>query len=201
MRGRVEQEPVMRTSLAAAAVLLALGGAGAVQGQPAEAPSPKPEGPYLSAWQVKSMQERDFEARLHYLRLVRGNPERRQIALTFDDGPHLRSTNRLLDILKEYHVPATFFVVGTMVDKHPELVQREAAEGHEVALRLAARGRRGLGAARGGGGTRPPFMVPGRPAARDSTRRALPRYSRTQSGLHSHAGPAEGLASPRPPQR
>jgi peptidoglycan/xylan/chitin deacetylase (PgdA/CDA1 family) len=94
---------------------------------------PKPEGPYLTAYQIKAMQERDFEQHLHYARLVRGNPAKHELALTFDDGPHESTTPRLLDILKANGVKATFFVVGTMVDKHPELVQREEAEGHEVA--------------------------------------------------------------------
>jgi peptidoglycan/xylan/chitin deacetylase (PgdA/CDA1 family) len=95
--------------------------------------SPHPEGPYLTSYQIKAMQERDFEQRLHYARLVRGNPARHELALTFDDGPHISTTPRLLDILKQHDVKATFFVVGKMVDLHPELVQREAAEGHEVA--------------------------------------------------------------------
>lgn len=55
------------------------------------------------------------------------------IALTFDAGPSEHSA-RLLDILKEKHVPATFFLLGKRhIAKYPELVKRMAAEGHEVA--------------------------------------------------------------------
>ncbi|MEV6021877.1 polysaccharide deacetylase family protein [Streptomyces sp. NPDC052036] len=55
------------------------------------------------------------------------------IALTFDAGPSENSA-RLLDILKEKKVPATFFLLGKRhIEKYPELVKRMAAEGHEVA--------------------------------------------------------------------
>lgn len=55
------------------------------------------------------------------------------IALTFDAGPSENSA-RLLDILKEKRVPATFFLLGKRhIEKYPELVERMAAEGHEVA--------------------------------------------------------------------
>jgi peptidoglycan/xylan/chitin deacetylase (PgdA/CDA1 family) len=55
------------------------------------------------------------------------------IALTFDAGPSENSP-RLLDILKEKQVPATFFLLGERhIEKYPELVRRMADEGHEVA--------------------------------------------------------------------
>lgn len=55
------------------------------------------------------------------------------IALTFDAGPG-QYTPRLLDILKEEKVHATFFLLGkNHVKKHPDMVRRLAAEGHEVA--------------------------------------------------------------------
>ncbi|BFO16676.1 polysaccharide deacetylase family protein [Streptomyces sp. KM77-8] len=55
------------------------------------------------------------------------------IALTFDAGPSEHSA-RLLDILKEEQVPATFFLLGKRhIDTYPELVKRMADEGHEVA--------------------------------------------------------------------
>ncbi|MFD5156863.1 polysaccharide deacetylase family protein [Streptomyces hawaiiensis] len=55
------------------------------------------------------------------------------IALTFDAGPSEHSA-RLLDILKEKQVPATFFLLGERhIEKYPELVRRMADEGHEVA--------------------------------------------------------------------
>jgi peptidoglycan/xylan/chitin deacetylase (PgdA/CDA1 family)/spore germination protein YaaH/GT2 family glycosyltransferase len=55
-----------------------------------------------------------------------------EVALTFDDGPDPRWTPKLLDILKQYHAPATFFVIGENMQRNPELVKREVDEGHEV---------------------------------------------------------------------
>ena len=56
----------------------------------------------------------------------------KRIALTFDDGPHPRYTPEILDILAEFGVEATFFVVGTNAENYPELIRRELREGHEV---------------------------------------------------------------------
>ena len=53
--------------------------------------------------------------------------------LTFDDGPTLRATGKILDILKEENVKASFFVIGKYVAKHPELVKRAYDEGHYIA--------------------------------------------------------------------
>lgn len=53
--------------------------------------------------------------------------------LTFDDGPTLRATPRVLDILKEENVKATFFVIGKYVKNHPDLVKRAYDEGHFIA--------------------------------------------------------------------
>jgi len=55
------------------------------------------------------------------------------IAMTFDDGPHAILTPKLLDILKQRHIHATFFVLGQLVKEHPEIVERAVAEGHEIA--------------------------------------------------------------------
>lgn len=52
-------------------------------------------------------------------------------ALTFDDGPSL-NTPQLLDMLNEYGIPATFFLLGKQAERYPALVQRIVAEGHEV---------------------------------------------------------------------
>ncbi len=58
---------------------------------------------------------------------------KKRVALTFDDGPHYKYTEEILDILKKYDVRATFFTVGTNAERFPELIQRELCEGHEVA--------------------------------------------------------------------
>jgi peptidoglycan/xylan/chitin deacetylase (PgdA/CDA1 family) len=54
------------------------------------------------------------------------------IAMTFDDGPHKTNTPRLLDMLKERHIHATFFLVGENVVENQEIVKRILAEGHEL---------------------------------------------------------------------
>ncbi|MFF7751941.1 bifunctional polysaccharide deacetylase/glycosyltransferase family 2 protein [Streptomyces sp. NPDC007971] len=58
----------------------------------------------------------------------------RTVALTFDDGPDPVWTPRILDVLRRNHVHATFFVVGTQVVAHPELVRRIVAEGHQIGI-------------------------------------------------------------------
>ncbi|MEP6669375.1 MAG: polysaccharide deacetylase family protein [Chthoniobacter sp.] len=55
------------------------------------------------------------------------------IAMTFDDGPSGPNTPRLLDMLKERKIHATFFFVGQCVEEYPDIVKRIVAEGHEVA--------------------------------------------------------------------
>jgi peptidoglycan/xylan/chitin deacetylase (PgdA/CDA1 family) len=54
------------------------------------------------------------------------------LALTFDDGPDPASTPELLDALARHGMRATFFLVGSRAARHPELVARIAAEGHEI---------------------------------------------------------------------
>lgn len=61
-----------------------------------------------------------------------GDPRVPEICLTFDDGPTPAVADRLLRILQRHRVPAAFFVVGTSVKKHPDVVRRMLAEGHEV---------------------------------------------------------------------
>src|SRR5450432_666000 len=54
------------------------------------------------------------------------------IALTFDDGPHATLTPKLLDLLKERNIKATFFVIGKNAAEYPDILKRTAAEGHEI---------------------------------------------------------------------
>lgn len=64
--------------------------------------------------------------------LARGPAGRPRAALTFDDGPG-PSTPDVLDALAREGVRATFFVLGRQVERHPEIVRRIAAEGHQLA--------------------------------------------------------------------
>jgi peptidoglycan-N-acetylglucosamine deacetylase len=59
------------------------------------------------------------------------------LALTFDDGPHPTHTPRLLDILKQRNVKATFYVIGSNAKRYPEIMRRIVGEGHEVANHTA----------------------------------------------------------------
>jgi peptidoglycan/xylan/chitin deacetylase (PgdA/CDA1 family) len=62
--------------------------------------------------------------------ICRGNPEKRLVALTFDDGPDARSTPALLDVLRQHDVEAAFFVIGQKVELEPHLANRILREGH-----------------------------------------------------------------------
>ena len=54
------------------------------------------------------------------------------VALTFDDGPTPGFTDRVLDTLQRHNSHASFFLIGTQVRRHPELVRRIIAEGHTI---------------------------------------------------------------------
>lgn len=64
--------------------------------------------------------------------LYKANTDRKVIALTFDDGPDLRFTPYVLDVLNMYDVKATFFLIGTRVEKYPEVAKRIRKEGHQI---------------------------------------------------------------------
>jgi biofilm PGA synthesis N-glycosyltransferase PgaC len=66
----------------------------------------------------------------HYAIEWYGHPADHQLALTFDDGPDVRNTPQILDILSREHVQATFFVIGNNIIHYPELFQRTIREGH-----------------------------------------------------------------------
>ena len=58
--------------------------------------------------------------------------QKKQIALTFDDGPHPTLTPRILEILARYNIPATFFMVGQNVLNYPDAARAVIEAGHEV---------------------------------------------------------------------
>lgn len=58
---------------------------------------------------------------------------KKYITLTFDDGPNAQTTPRLLNILKENGVTATFFIVGSSVKGNEKILKRMVKEGHELA--------------------------------------------------------------------
>ncbi|HEY3412642.1 MAG TPA: polysaccharide deacetylase family protein [Armatimonadota bacterium] len=91
-------------------------------------------------------QERDLQTDLYILsqqrpgkkeagsgdKLYWGNRGRKEIALTFDDGPHPMFVPLILRILAQHHAKATFFVIGEMAERYPDMVLAEAAAGHQV---------------------------------------------------------------------
>lgn len=60
--------------------------------------------------------------------------EPKTMYLTFDDGPSAENTGKVLDILKERGIKATFFLVGENARKHPEVVKRIVEEGHTIGI-------------------------------------------------------------------
>ena len=65
--------------------------------------------------------------------LSRFETDRREVWLTFDDGPDPDDTPRILDLLDQHHARATFFLIGERAVRHPELVAEIARRGHEIA--------------------------------------------------------------------
>ncbi|MDU8945953.1 polysaccharide deacetylase family protein [Ovoidimarina sediminis] len=77
----------------------------------------------------------------HYVALPReftvalsGTLPDNSVILTFDDGPSRTYTPKILDILKDYRVPAVFFVVGSRVQNSPDIARRIVEEGHELGV-------------------------------------------------------------------
>ncbi|TAM79103.1 MAG: polysaccharide deacetylase family protein [Acidobacteria bacterium] len=62
----------------------------------------------------------------------RGPAESRSVVLTFDDGPSSPFTERILDILAEHKISATFFICGKNVESYPEIACRLVREGHTI---------------------------------------------------------------------
>ena len=61
------------------------------------------------------------------------NSKEKVAYLTFDDGPTIKATPKILDILKDKNVKATFFVLGKNVKSHPEIVKKAYEAGHYIA--------------------------------------------------------------------
>ena len=68
-----------------------------------------------------------------YKKLIELYPNEKIAFLTFDDGPNISVTPKVLDILKEENIKASFFVIGKCVDANPEITKRAYDEGHYIA--------------------------------------------------------------------
>ena len=62
--------------------------------------------------------------------LCRRNTTERKLAITFDDGPHGERSEEILMILREYECKASFFLIGSQAEKHPEILKMMLEDGH-----------------------------------------------------------------------
>lgn len=81
----------------------------------------------LTAWGSFSIQRNYFLQAIHHNSSI----QEPVMALTFDDGPH-PNTEKVLDLLKQYQMKATFFCIGKEIQKYPEIARRIIAEGHVI---------------------------------------------------------------------
>ena len=106
---------------------------------PTPSPSPEPTGRALRAWNVTQARraflaahppaDGDIDAAMKDLAI---DPEKKLVALTFDDGPSNKNTNRILDVLEKYHSRATFFVIGKRIADRTEVIARAINLGCEI---------------------------------------------------------------------
>ena len=148
--------------------------------------------------------------------IARGPRDRPRAALTFDDGPGPPSTPAVLDALAEAGARATFFVLGRQAERHPELVRRIVADGHQLASHgydhgiLIFRGaghvedqlRRSERAAEAAGGGRDVASVPSapripRPRHHARARRAGYRMAAWTRGVFDSADPGAAAIARR----
>lgn len=64
--------------------------------------------------------------------VLRGSLNENKVALTFDDGPDIRFTPQVLNVLNKYKIKATFFLMGARAAEHSVIVRRMHAEGHVI---------------------------------------------------------------------
>ena len=88
--------------------------------------------PVYDALGVWDRQEKNLPMSLPEIKPFEPAPSEQIVYLTFDDGPDDKNTPAILDILKENQVPATFYVLGEMVEKNPEVLKRIFEEGHAI---------------------------------------------------------------------
>ncbi len=74
----------------------------------------------------------EFKSLPEPYRVARYGFSKKQLAMTFDDGPDPEWTPKILDVLKREHVPGAFFLIGIQAEKFSSLTQRIYREGHEI---------------------------------------------------------------------
>lgn len=73
-----------------------------------------------------------IQAGIYLKAFCRKNTEEKIVALTFDDGPHPLQTSKVLDVLKERNLPATFFCIGKQIKGNENILHRMINEGHSL---------------------------------------------------------------------
>jgi peptidoglycan/xylan/chitin deacetylase (PgdA/CDA1 family) len=116
---------VWRALAFAGLIIIAIGIAAA---RGAECPNPNA----LGTSRVLTVDPQDFP-RIGTIQYSRSLPlEDHEVVLTFDDGPLPPYSNRVLDVLAEHCVKATYFIIGRMARGYPDLLKRIRAEGHTI---------------------------------------------------------------------
>jgi len=73
-----------------------------------------------------------LQSKFSDIMMYKSHTSKKVVALTFDDGPDERFTPPILDVLNKYNITATFFLLGTRVEKYPNVANRIVQEGHDI---------------------------------------------------------------------
>ncbi len=87
----------------------------------------------LPEYQVRRCVRPDGTPSADYFEIYPPQAGDKVVYLTFDDGPSAKVTPQILDILKQYNVKATFFIIAKNAEQYPDTVKRAADEGHTIA--------------------------------------------------------------------
>lgn len=74
----------------------------------------------------------NLDSQYYIKSLFHGSPQKKTVAITFDDGPIPGKTEQVLDILDKHSIKATFFCIGKMVKENPELLRKIHQHGHLI---------------------------------------------------------------------
>lgn len=86
----------------------------------------------LQPWFIELCCHRPLRQSIFWRIPIKHAPQ--HVALTFDDGPHPDYTPQVLDLLAKYEVHATFFILGSYIEKNPDIFRRTLDEGHEFGI-------------------------------------------------------------------
>ncbi|MEM1158476.1 MAG: polysaccharide deacetylase family protein [Verrucomicrobiota bacterium] len=89
-------------------------------------------GGHSALLEARSLAAEGVESQRREHLFCQGSSKKRHIAITFNDGPHPEVTPDLLELLQQYQMPATFFMIGREALSHVELAKQLTRNGHEV---------------------------------------------------------------------